>query len=77
MPTRKIFGPIKYPREKILDPRKHDGTIARDPREAKWHGAHGIYHTLWKLKVALLNTGKIPSIKRNIRSASLCIFDKV
>ena len=38
IPTRKYFGPTKYPREKILDPRRHDGTrhtrpmMARDPR---------------------------------------------
>ena len=48
--TRKNFGLTNYPREKIsdprnthkkkiLDPRRHGGTIARDPR---WHETHGI-----------------------------------
>ena len=38
IPTRKDFEPTKYPREKISDPRRHDGTrparatIVRDPR---------------------------------------------
>ena len=29
---RKNFGPTKYPREKISDPQRHDGPVARDPR---------------------------------------------
>ena len=29
--TREKFGPTKYPREKILDPPRNDGTMTRDP----------------------------------------------
>ena len=30
LPTRKNFGPTKYPREKILDPQNtHEGTMTR------------------------------------------------
>ena len=32
-PREKMFGHRKYPREKNSDQRRHDGTVARDPRE--------------------------------------------
>ena len=31
IPTKKYFGLTKYPREKISDPRRYDGTVAQDP----------------------------------------------
>ena len=36
IPTRKYFGPTKYAREKILDPRNtHDGRMALDPQDPR------------------------------------------
>ena len=35
IPARKPFGPTKHPRKKNWDPRKHDGTMARDPRDLR------------------------------------------
>ena len=32
IPTRKTFGATKYPQEKISDPGRHNGTMARDRR---------------------------------------------
>ena len=40
--TRRNFGPTKYPREKNSDPRRHGDTMARDPRDPRWHETHGI-----------------------------------
>ena len=37
VPMRKNFRPTKYPREKILNPRRQDGTMARDPRDSGWY----------------------------------------
>ena len=42
IPTRKDFGPTKYPQQKIKDPRRHGGTMARSPRDPRWHETHGI-----------------------------------
>ena len=42
MPTRKNFGLTKYPPEEFLDPRRYGGTMARDPRDPRWHETHGI-----------------------------------
>ena len=39
---RKYFELTKHPQEKLFDPRKHHGTVARDLRDPGWHGAHGI-----------------------------------
>ena len=39
IPTRKNLGPMKCPWENVSDPRRHSGTMARDPR---WHKTHGI-----------------------------------
>ena len=38
----KYFGPTKYPREKLSHPRRHDGTMAVDPGDPRWHETHGI-----------------------------------
>ena len=38
IPTRKNFGPTKHSREKYLNPRRHSGTMARDPRGHQTHG---------------------------------------
>ena len=37
---RKYFGPTKYPREIYSVPRRHDGTMSRDPRDPTWHVIH-------------------------------------
>ena len=50
IPRRKNFGPTKYQRDKNLDPRNthektfriHEGTMAQDPRDPRWHDTHGI-----------------------------------
>ena len=42
VPTRKNFRPTKYPQEKILNPRREDGKMARDPQDSRWHDIHGI-----------------------------------
>ena len=39
IPTRKNLGHTKYPREKISEPRRHDDTMAWDPR---WHESYRI-----------------------------------
>ena len=38
MPTRKYFGPTKYPR-------RHDGTVALDSQGPRWHPSRQIWHT--------------------------------
>ena len=42
IPMRKNFRPTKYPREKITDSRRHSGTIARGPRDPRWHETHAV-----------------------------------
>ena len=42
IPTRKKLRPTKYPQEKFLDPRRHDGTVAPDSRDPRWYETHGI-----------------------------------
>ena len=37
IPTRKNLKPTKYPR-------RHDGTMALDPRDPQWHAIHEIWH---------------------------------
>ena len=44
-PMGKNFEPTKYPREKISDPRRRDGTVARDLGDPQWHETHGSQHT--------------------------------
>ena len=39
---KKYFGPMQYPREKILDPRRYGGTMARVPQDPRWHKTHRI-----------------------------------
>ena len=38
IPMRKKFGHTKYTKDKKFGPRSHDGTMARDPRDPRWHG---------------------------------------
>ena len=45
IPTRKGFGLTKYPREKVLDPRRHDGTAAQDLRDSRWHNTRNLAHS--------------------------------
>lgn len=40
--TRKKFGPTKYPRKQILDPQRHDGAMAQDLRDPRWHETYEI-----------------------------------
>ena len=50
IPRRKRFGSTKNPRKKFLDPRNihekkfrtHEVTMARDPRDKRWHEIHGV-----------------------------------
>ena len=36
---------MKYPREKIPDPRRHHEAMVRGPQDPRWHKTNGIYHT--------------------------------
>ena len=61
--TREYFGPTKYSRENILDPRniyenkfgrrkyprRHDDTMELDRRDPRWHATQEIKHTQNKL----------------------------
>ena len=38
IPARKYSG---LTREKFSDPRRHDGTVAQDPRDPQWHETQG------------------------------------
>lgn len=39
---RKYFVPMKHPREKFLDPRRHYNTVAQDQWDPQWHKTHKI-----------------------------------
>ena len=39
---KKHFGPMKYPREKMLDPQRYGGTMARVPQDPRWQETHRI-----------------------------------
>ena len=38
----KNIGPMEYPREKILYPRRQNDTMTRDSRDPQWHEIHRI-----------------------------------
>ena len=38
----KKFQTHEIPTRKILNPRQHDGMMARDPRDSRWHKTRGI-----------------------------------